>query len=239
MTSLLAQKLGVRDELTPDELRALDRAVSRVREVKADDDIVPAGQHLSESCLLLEGMSARYKLLGDGRRQITAVHVPGDFVDLHSFLLKVLDHGVLALNACTIAVVPHQALKQITETSPHLTRMLWLSTLLDAAIHREWIANMGQRPALERTAHLFCELFKRLEAVGKTEGMGFRFPLTQSELSDTLGLSLVHMNRVIQALRAQRLVTWEGRVLTILDWDRLCGLAGFDPAYLYLTSEPR
>jgi CRP-like cAMP-binding protein len=239
LTNALVKKLSLRDALTADEQALLERSVARVKEFPADQDIVKDGQHVSESCLLLDGMAARYKLLEGGRRQITALHITGDFVDLHSFLLKRLDHGVVALSACTVALVPHEALKEITETSPHLTRMLWLSTLMDASIHREWITGMGQRPALERAAHLFCEVFTRLRVVGKTEGTSFRFPLTQAELGDALGLSLVHVNRVAQALRSQGLLTWEGRTLTILDLERLKAVAGFDDAYLYLYPEPR
>jgi CRP-like cAMP-binding protein len=239
VTNPLVKKLSLRDGLSADEQAMLERSIARVKEFAPDQDIVQQGQRVTESCLLLDGMAARYKLLDGGRRQITALHVTGDFVDLHSFLLKRLEHGVVAVSACTVALVPHEALKEISETSPHLTRMLWLSTLIDAAIHREWITNMGQRAALERAAHLFCELFTRLKVVGKTEGNSFKFPLTQAELGDALGLSLVHVNRVTQALRGQGLLTWEGRTLTILDWERLKAVSGFDDDYLYLTPEPR
>lgn len=239
MTNVLLQKLALRDEIPPDERRLLDRAPFRIREVGRDQDIVRDGQRVTESCLLLEGMAARYKMLGGGRRQISALHVAGDFVDLHSFLLKTMDHGVVALSPCTVAMVPHETLREITETSPHMTRLLWLSTLIDAAIHREWIANMGQRAALERAAHLICELFVRLRAVGRTDNLSFRLPLTQAGLGDALGLSLVHANRVVQSLRAQGLVSWESRVVTILDWARLQEVAEFDLAYLHLGAEPR
>jgi len=235
----LVRKLALRDTLTAEEQRTLEGLAIRVREAAAGSDIVQQGVRLTESTLLLDGLAGRYKLLGEGRRQISALHIAGDFMDLHSFLLKVLDHGVVALTPCTVALVPHEALKRLTEAHPHLGRLFWLSTLLDAAINREWITSMGRRAALERTAHLFCELFKRLEAVGRTQGLSFRLPLTQSELGDALGLSLVHVNRVVQALRNDGLVTWEGRVLTILDWDRLCELAEFDPTYLYLWQDAR
>lgn len=239
VTNPLVKKLSLRDAVTAEEQAMLERSIARVKEFGPDQTVVEQNRSVTESCLLLDGMAARCKDLENGRRQITALHVTGDFVDLHSFLLKRLDHGVVALSACTVALVPHEALREITETSPHLTRMLWLSTLMDAAIHREWITNLGQRPALERAAHLFCELFTRLKVVGKTEGMSFKFPLTQAELGDTLGLSLVHVNRVTQALRGDGLLSWEGRTLTILDWDRLAAVCGFNDDYLYLTPEPR
>jgi CRP-like cAMP-binding protein len=239
MSNVLVEKLSWHDGLSPAERVLLQQVAVKVREVGRDQDLVRDGQRVTESILLLDGMAARYKLLSGGRRQISAIHVAGDFVDLHGFLLKVLDHGVVALSSCTIATVPHELLKTITETSPHLTRMLWLSTLIDASIHREWIANTGRRAALERTAHLICELYTRLKAVGRVEEWSFRLALTQAGLGDALGLSLVHVNRVVQALRAEQLVTWEGRVVTILDWVRLSGLAEFDPTYLHLNAEPR
>jgi CRP-like cAMP-binding protein len=210
-----------------------------VRSFAADEDIVREGDRPSESSLLLEGISCRYRLLSNGRRQITALHVPGDFVDLHSFLLKTMDHGVSAITPCRYALVPHEALRVITEKHPHLTRMLWLLTLIDAAIHREWITGMGRRSALGQAAHLLCELFRRLEAVGLTEGNTFRFPLSQSEIGDTLGLSAVHVNRVIQELRSGGLVNWRGDLVTIEDFDRLADVAEFDPTYLHLNREAR
>ena len=179
---------------------------------------------------MLEGFSARYKLLANGRRQITALHVPGDFVDLHSFLLARMDHGVVALTPCRIGV----ELRVITDRYPNLTRLLWLTTLLDGAIHREWLVAMGRRSALGHTAHLICELFLRLKSIGRTEGNSMQLPITQAELGDTLGISTVHVNRVVQELRNQRLITWRGEKLTIDDWDGLREAAEFDPTYLHL-----
>src|SRR5690606_13153704 len=111
------------------------------------EDIVREGDRPKDSCLLLDGFAARYKMMADGRRQITAIHMAGDFVDLHSFILKIMDHGILALSACRVAYVPHATLQRITETHPHLTRLLWLNTLMDGATHREWLAAMGRRSA--------------------------------------------------------------------------------------------
>jgi CRP-like cAMP-binding protein len=239
MSNPLVLKLEQRDRLSDDEKRVLEGAISRVRVVEADEDIVHEGDHPSESSLLLDGFAARYKILSNGRRQITAIHVPGDFVDLHSFLIKTMDHGVLALTPCRIAVVPHTALEKITDEYPHLTRLLWLSTLIDGAIHREWLTAMGRLSATAHMAHFICELFLRLKTVGRTEGDTIQLPLTQAELGDTLGLSTVHVNRVLQELRKEELIRWQGNALTILDWERLEKVGEFTPTYLSLQHEHR
>jgi len=237
--SLLIRKLERRDVMSDEEKQALENAAGRVREVPADDDMVREGDRPTDSTLLLEGFAARYKLLRNGKRQITAIHVPGDFVDLHSFLLKTMDHGIMALTPCRTCLFPHEGLRDITERMPHLGRLLWLNTLLDGAIHREWLVAMGRRPALSQVAHLVCELFLRLQTVGLTEGYSFRLPLTQVELGDALGLSTVHVNRTIQELRANGLVTWRGDMVRIEDWPRLQQSAEFDPTFLNLQNEPR
>lgn len=235
----LITKLERRDRLSDDERRALQDAIARVREVDARADIVQQGSRPTESCLVLEGFAARYKVTETGKRQITAVHVPGDFVDLHSLLLKVMDHGVLALTPCKVALVPHDALRRITDDHPHLSRLLWLSTLIDGAIHREWLVAMGRLSAVERLAHLICEVFTRLDVIGLTDGTTFRFPLNQVETADALGLSIVHVNRVLQELRGHGLLTWRGEVIAIEDVAALKRFAQFDPTYLHLEREPR
>ncbi len=239
MTNPLILKLEQRDKLSDDEKRVLESAIARVRTVAADEDIVRQGDRPTESSLLLDGFAARYKIFSNGRRQITAIHVAGDFVDLHSFLIKPMDHGVLALTPCRIAAVPHATIEKIVDEHPHLTRLLWLTTLIDGAIHREWLTAMGRLSATAHMAHLICELFLRLEAVGRTDGDTIQIPLTQAELGDTLGLSTVHVNRVLQELRKEGLIRWQGDALTILDWDRLKAVGEFTPTYLNLHQEHR
>jgi CRP-like cAMP-binding protein len=201
--------------------------------------MVREGDRPTESTILFTGLAARYNVLGNGRRQITALHVPGDFVDLHSFFVKRMDHAVMAITPCTTGLVPHEFVREITEGHPHLTRLLGVNLAVDAAVHRQWIVSMGRRSALEHTAHLLCELFVRLQVVGLTTDNSFRLPLTQGELGDTLGLSTVHVNRVVQDLRKEGLITWRGETVVILDWGRLQQLAEFDPTFLSLEVEPR
>ncbi|MCV0395258.1 MAG: Crp/Fnr family transcriptional regulator [Rhizobiaceae bacterium] len=211
----------------------------RSRRVEAKRDIVEEGTMPTDSCLLLEGMAARYSVLDDGRRQITAVHVAGDFVDLHNLLLARMDHSVLALGDCTVAMVSHDFLRSLTTTHPHLTRLLWFCTVLDAAIHRQWLIASGRLSSVGQVAHFLCEMFTRLSVVELTEGFSFRLPLNQSELSDAMGLSVVHVNRTLQELRKRGLIRWHGDQVEILDWPGLVALAHFDPTYLNLESRPR
>jgi CRP-like cAMP-binding protein len=239
MDNPLILNLENRDRLSAHEKALLSDALSEAQDFARHEDLVREGSEPRYSSLLVDGFAARYKLLANGRRQLTAIHVVGDFIDLHGFLLKPMDHSVAALTPCTIAKVPHDKLKKISETSAHLARLLWLSTLIDAAIHREWIASIGGRTATSRLAHLLCELFVRLQAVGRTDGGSFDLPLTQMEIAETHGLSLVHINRSIRALRATGAVRWsEGRVV-IQDWQRLQEIGDFNPAYLNLERKPR
>jgi len=239
ISHLLNLKLEWRDELSDDERKTLNDIFVRTQNFDTDVDIATDGQRVTFSTLLLEGWAARYKTLRDGRRQITAFHVPGDFIDLHSFVLKRMDHGVVALTKCKVAMAPHEALRKTSETSPHLTRLLWLSTLIDAAIHREWITGMGQRSAHGRLGHLFCELYLRLSSVSLAGDHRFTFPITQEELGDALGFSTVHINRALRKLREMNLVKVSNQEVVIENWEGLVREAEFDPAYLHLEHEPR
>jgi CRP-like cAMP-binding protein len=228
------KKLRRRIEISSDEERAIRGLVAETRSVRADEILVRAGEELSTSMMLLDGWLARAKDLPGGERQVTELHVAGDFADLHGFTLKHLDHDVLAMSDCTIAVVPHERLRDLTDRHPRLGRIYWFMTNIDAAMHREWALSLGQRSAISRMAHLFCELYVRLEVVGRTSNGGYDFPLTQRELSECLGLTVVHANRTIQELRRRNLIELENRQLTILDRRGLEGVAQFDPTYLYL-----
>lgn len=222
------------DALTGPEKERLSNIIQFDREVFAEQDIVIAGSEPDRSSLLLSGFAARYKLLANGSRQITSLHVAGDFIDLHAFLLKTMDHGIMAISDCRIAYAHHSDLEAVVAEEPHLTRLLWLNTLIDGAINREWIVAMGRRSKKSHLAHLICELYIRLNTVKLTHGMSFNLPLSQATLSDVLGLSTVHMNRVIQALRQEGVIRWTSQQIEILDWERLAEIAEFDMTYLRL-----
>jgi CRP-like cAMP-binding protein len=232
-------KLRVRDNLSVEEEAALRAMVTEVRDFPADKVIVRAGDLLDTCMLLISGLMRRFKDLPNGQRQVTELHVAGDFADLHSFTLKRLDHNVGTLTACKVAIVPHDRLREITEQHPHLARMLWFSTNLDAAIHREWEVSLGRRSALERLAHLFCEMDCRLEIVDLAHEGRYDLALTQEELAECLGITPVHVNRTMQQLRELGLVEFRGGKVTIHDREELRRRALFDPAYLYLECLPR
>jgi CRP-like cAMP-binding protein len=235
----LVRHLEARDQLSDEERRVLADCVAQTRDIAPHRDLAREGDEPGECRILIEGFAYRYRLLADGRRQISLFHLPGDFVDLHGFLLKRLDHAIAAAGPCRVGIVPHECLTRITENHPHLTRLLWLSTVVDGAIHREWLAAMGRRSALGNMAHLFCEIFVRLQAVGLAQDHSFRFPVTQAELADAMGLSTVHVNRIAQELRGGGLITWQGRTITIANWERLKAIAEFDPTFLNLAHRAR
>lgn len=237
MISVHLKKLRQRTEISAEEERAIRDCVTETRRLPADEIFVRSGELLNSSALLLNGWMARSKDLPSGERQVTELHVAGDFTDLHGFSLKRLDHDVTTLSECVVAVVPHERLLKLTTNYPHLGRVYWFCTNVDAAIHREWSLSLGQRSALSRMANLFCELYMRLRVVGRTEGNGYEFPLTQRELSECLGLTVVHANRTLQELRRRGLVEFENRFVTIVDRRGLEGVAQFDPCYLYLDRE--
>jgi CRP-like cAMP-binding protein len=228
------KKLRRRIEISDEEEQAIRGIVAETRRFRSDEILVRAGEELNSSLMLLDGWLARAKDLPGGERQVTELHVAGDFADLHGFTLKHLDHDVLTMSDCTIGIVPHERLQALTARHPRLARVYWFMTNIDAAIHREWALSLGQRSALSRMANLFCELHVRLDVVGRTNHGGYDFPLTQRELSECLGLTVVHANRTIQELRRRSLIELENRQLTILDRRGLEGVAQFDPTYLYL-----
>jgi CRP-like cAMP-binding protein len=182
---------------------------------------------------MVEGWAARAEILKDGGRQITAILLPGDFCDLHVTILGEMDHDIVALTDARVAYVPHKAMEELPAMRPELGRALWWATLVDEAVLRSWISNIGRRDAYQRLAHLFCELHARLKLVGLVEGDRFDLPMTQEVLADAQGLTPVHVNRTLQALRGEGLIELSERMLTILDVARLHKAAGFDPSYLH------
>lgn len=239
MIEKLLLKLRARDAVAPEEEEALLGAMGEVEDVPARKTVVKRGETLNRSMLLVEGLMCRFKDLRSGRRQITALHVAGDFLDLHGFTLKHLDHDVMALAPCRIALFPHDRLTRITEERPHLTRLLWFSTNLDAAIHREWELSLGQRTGPSKAAHLLCELYTRLQIVGLIGEGRFDLPMNQTEFGECLGLTVVHTNRVLRELRERGLAHFRNGKVRIYDMERLRAFAEFDPTYLYLAALAR
>lgn len=237
---LLVRALRRRDDTLSDAEASRIRALrSQSRPFRRHQELVAMGQEATECCLVAEGFVARAVALSEGDRQICSIHVPGDFVDLHGLLLKVMDHSIVAMSPGRAVFIPHGELVELTRQSPHLTRLLWMLTVIDAAIQRTWIACLGRRSARHHLGHLICELYLRLEAVGLASDHRFPFPLTQTELADILGISPVHANRSVQQLRAKGLISWGNKSLRIDDFDELAAQSEFDPTYLNLARRRR
>jgi CRP-like cAMP-binding protein len=239
MIDVHLRKLRARSEITSEEEQFIRGLPADVVDYQQDRTVIRHGQELNQSTLLLEGWMARAKDLPTGQRQMAELNIPGDFVDLHGFTLKRLDHDIIAITRCRVAVVPHERLNEMTERFPRLTRVYWFMTNVDAAIHREWTLSLGRRTAMARMAQLICELNVRLGIAGLAGDHSYDFPLTQVELAECLGLTAVHVNRTLQELRRKGLVQLQNRRVTILNLPALEALAEFDDAYLYLDKRSR
>ena len=230
----LIRKLESIATLGADDRAALMCLPLAPRAMAEDSDIINEGSQPSECTLLIEGFACRYKILPDGERQIFSFHIPGDILDIQSLHLNTMDHSIGALAPCQVATIPHQTLRELASAQPKIGSALWRDTLIDAAVFRAWLAGVGRKSAKQRIAHLFCEQLVRFRAVGLADERGMELPLTQAELADALGLSSVHVNRVLQELRTEGLVVTRGRFLGVLNWEGLVAVAEFDPVYLHL-----
>ena len=191
------------------------------------------GNHVT-SCLLATGYSYRQKLTIDGARQILSVQIPGDFVDLESALLKTIDHNIQALTVCEVALIPHDAIHRLVAEHPKVAEALWVDTLIDASIFREWMANIGRRDGRTRMAHLLCEFARRLDVAGLRESYGYQLPMTQEQLADATGLTPVHVNRILRAMDKEGLIERNKRFVGIPSWKALSSVAGFNDRYLHI-----
>jgi CRP-like cAMP-binding protein len=220
--------------LSEDEKDALIASFSRELHFAPREDLIHERKPVEGVFVILQGLACRYKLLPDGRRQIVGFLLPGDMCDLRVFLLKRMDHSIGALSPVTAALIPSEAAMGLIDRHARLSRALWWTTIVEDSITRQWVVNVGYRSAFERMAHLLCEVFCRLEAVGLTRDNQCDLPLTQIELGDSLALSSVHVNRTLMEMRRSNLVRLMGGKLDLLDRRALELAAGFDPNYLHL-----
>lgn len=230
----LLNRRGV--DLSLQERQLIESTISEVRRFEARKTIIEAGQEVEISTMLIEGMMSRYIDDRRGMRQLVAVHVAGEFVDLHAYPMKRLDHSVGTLTPVTVGIVPHEALKAVLDPRPELARKLWFSTLVDGAMHRTWLFRLGRLDAVGRVAHFICETNERLKAVGLSDGRSFSLDLTQTDLAEICGLTTVHINRVVRQLREAHLCVIRSSTVEVIDEVGLARRGDFDPAYLYLTT---
>ena len=229
----LLRKLESIATLTDEEKQAILDLPMTVKVFEADTDIVRDGDRPSDCCLIVSGFVCRYKITPEGKRQIMGFYIPGDIPDLQSLHLQVMDNSLSTLVKSSVALIPHQSLRETWRRCPSLGEILWRDTLIDAAMFREWLIGVGRRSAYQRIAHLLCELQVRMKAVGLARDNGCDLPITQNEFADALGLSTVHVNRVLQDLRRDHLIVLRGSSLIIPDWEALQTAGEFDPAYLH------
>ena len=231
--ALYVAKLEHRVKLSNEARESLLALRYRMRSLDAYRDLVNVGSRPTHCCLVVTGMVSRYRVLGDGSRQILSFHFPGDMVDLQAALLMIADHGIRSHMPSHIAIIENHLILNLAARVPELGRAFWFDTLLDAAIFREWTVNVGRRSALQRTAHLLLELHYLLGVSGMSVGDSFPLPITQADLSEALAISAVHLNRTLSGLRAQGLIRTVSRTIIIEDKEKLIEIAGFDTTYLH------
>lgn len=234
----LVAKLSNLMPLSTDETRLIEGLCTNEQRFDAGATVVEEGAVLQSGFVLTAGMACRYRLLRDGRRQILTFLIPGDFCDLHVFLTKAMDHSIDTIVASRLAWVAREAVVDLVGHHPRISAALWWSAMQEAAMLRERVVAVGRRNARSRVAYLLCELVWRQRAIGMTAGNSIPLPLTQPQLGDTLGLTPVHINRVLQQFRRDGLVRLKQRHLTLLDIDRLMEIAGLDDSYLHLGGAP-
>ncbi|WP_243450966.1 Crp/Fnr family transcriptional regulator [Sphingosinicella sp. CPCC 101087] len=188
----------------------------------------------THSCVLLSGLTIRHKLVSSGARQIVGIQVAGDMIDLQNSMFEIADHSIQTLTTAEVALVPRQALRDLAASRPSVGTAMWFDTLLDASIAREWIANVGRRDARTRLAHLLCEMAVRFEMAGIGRQSCYELPMSQEQIADALGLTSVHVNRMLKALEGDGLIVRTRRSVTIADWAQLIRAGDFDSTYLHL-----
>lgn len=232
----LARKLGRLAELDDEDRRAVLSLPRTTETVPPARYLVREGAETLQCCLLVKGYACRHKLAENGGRQIVSFHLPGDILDLQHLLLAVADHNVQTITQAVVAWIPSEALKQVARERPSIGEALWRDTLIDASVFREWVLNVGRRDARSRIAHMLCEFAARREAAGLGPPERFELPMTQEQIADATGLTPVHVNRMLRALRDEGVIAHDKREVQISDWPRMRATADFDPAYLHATA---
>jgi CRP-like cAMP-binding protein len=232
----MLRKLEYWHSFDDDDRAALLALPNTVRTLEHNHYIVRELDRASHSCVLLSGYAMRHKIVAGGARQIVSVHMKGDIVDLQNSLLGVADHSVQMLTAGKVAMVPREAVNRIAFDRPNVGKAMWIDTLVDASVFREWIANVGRRDARTRVAHILCEFSLRLKVAGLGEQTGYEMPMTQEQLGDATGLTSVHINRTLKGLEADQLITRSTpRAIIVGDWRKLAEAGDFNSAYLHLN----
>lgn len=205
-----------------------------IRTYQAHNYMVREDERATSAKLLIDGLAYRHKVTVEGARQIVSLHIAGDFVDLEGCLLPRADHNVQVLTTCTVAQVPRDAVLDLVHSHGAVAHAMWIDTLIDASVYREWVVNVGRRDARQAMCHFLCEFGARLTAAGLADAHGYELPMTQEQLADTLGITPVHVNRVLRVLDDEGVVVRHKRFIEVKDWVRLRKVGGFSDSYLHL-----
>ena len=231
----LVRKMESLAALSDAERWAIESLPMRICAVEARHDIARSGDKPTQCCLVLDGWTYRYRLLSNNRRQILSFHITGDVPDLQGLHLRTHDHGLATATKAIVALIPHESLRALSTRFPAIATAFWRDALIDAAASRERLTAIRRGAGIKRSAHLICELYLRLQAVEQAASFRCALPLRYADLADALGLTTVHINRVLKEMRGKGLITLHRRMLEIHDWDELARIAEFDPAYLHLS----
>jgi CRP-like cAMP-binding protein len=231
----LVRKLSALGALDEQDVAALEALPWRDEICRAGSHLVREGARVTECCLLVSGYACRSKLTREGRRQIVSFHIPGDLLDLQNLLLPRTDHNIELITDATVAWVTIGALRNLAFERGNIGTALWRDTLVDASIFREWVLNVGQRTGRARVAHMLCEFAYRRAAAGIGETQDFDLPMTQEQIADATGMTPIHVNRMLAAMRAEGVISSHKRRVEIRDWAQIQRIADFDPAYLHLS----
>jgi CRP-like cAMP-binding protein len=229
----LITRLRTTSALDDEDVQAIQSLPIVVKHYQQDQLIVRDGDRPAECCLISQGFCVRSKTTSNGRRQILSIHIAGEIPDLQSLHLHVLDHDLVTLTECTLAFISHVSLREITRRRPNLAEIFWRDTLVDAAMFRDWIVNVGQRPALSRLAHIIVELRERMKVIGQVQGARFQMPLTQEQIGEAMGVTSVHANRIVKQLRDDNVLEFHRGSVRVFDEQKLLELADFDDLYLH------
>lgn len=235
---LFLDRLTSRSVLTEEEQQAVLNLPGHAEQVRANADFVLLGDRVDYACLIVAGLAGRFDQSAEGKRQITAMHIPGDMCDLHSVVQPIPSSALQALSVTTILRVPHASIKAAAGRYPALAEALWRDCMVDAAILSEWVVNVGRRDAKTRVAHLICEMAARLHGPNGKNDFVFDFWVTQMQLAEATALTPVHINRTLQSLKAQGLIQWQRQMIHVLNWKALIARAEFDDTYLQARKPP-
>jgi len=234
---LFLDRLTARSVLTDEESQAILNLPRRASQVDANRDFVRIGERVDHCCFIVEGVMGRFGQTSQGTRQITALHISGDVADLHSVVRPVGTSAIQALSTTSVLRISHEALRKVAGRFPAVAEAFWRDCMVDAAVLSQWVVNVGRRDAKTRLSHLLCEMAVRTGDDRRPQ-LRYPFPVTQAHLADMTGLTPVHVNRTLKALRDDGLVIVRDRVVQILDWKRLTKLGEFDAGYLDADTTP-